>query len=119
MKNWNDIYELPLEDSYIDDGFRSKRITDKKGSFVFEFLKVGNNTQEEILNVINKDVKLINRELTFTHADGYISVNEMQVIMIRGWGNLTGTGGFNLSNEDAANVQDTLAEYIVSKLNER
>ena len=42
---------------------------------------------------------------------------ETRVIDIRGWGNLTGTGGYNLSEESAMIVQDTLAEYIIQRLN--
>jgi len=40
-------------------------------------------------------------------------------ILIRGWGNLTGTGAHNLKEEEAANIQDTFAEYIVEQLNRR
>jgi hypothetical protein len=40
-----------------------------------------------------------------------------EFILIRGWGNLTGTGSYNLDGEYAGKIQDTLAEYIVEKLN--
>ena len=38
---------------------------------------------------------------------------------IRGWGNLTGAGAHNLSVEEAANIQDTFADFIVERLNFR
>jgi hypothetical protein len=41
---------------------------------------------------------------------------ERECILIRGWGNLTGVGSYNLDGEYAAKIQDTLAEYIVEKL---
>ena len=40
-----------------------------------------------------------------------------EFILIRGWGNLTGTGSYNLDGEYAGKIQDSLAEYIVEKLN--
>ena len=36
-----------------------------------------------------------------------------KLILIRGWGNLTGAGAHNLSVEEAANIQDTFADFIV------
>ena len=36
--------------------------------------------------------------------------------MIRGWGNLTGVGAYNLNGDYATKIQDTLAEYIIEKL---
>tara|TARA_R110002020_G_C16053862_1_gene754808 strand:+ start:235 stop:600 length:366 start_codon:yes stop_codon:yes gene_type:complete len=121
MKNWNDIYKLPIAESYIDedDGFRSKRILDANENFIFQFLNVTDNAQIKALEAINGTSKLENKDVVFTHEDGYILANDNKVIMIRGWGNLTGTGGYNLSSDEAANVQDTFADYIVSKLNER
>ena len=42
-----------------------------------------------------------------------------EFILIRGWGNLTGAGSYNLDGEYAGKIQDTLAEYIVQKLNKQ
>jgi len=121
MKNWSDIYKLPIAESYIDeeDGFRSKRILDANRNFIFQFLNVQDSAQINALEAINGTKKLKGKDTTFSHKDGYIFANEHKAIMIRGWGNLTGTGGHNLSGDDATNVQDTFADYIVSKLNER
>jgi len=121
MKNWNDIYKLPIAESYIDeeDGFRSKRILDANSNFIFQFLNVQDSAQISALNAINGIEKLKGEDTTFSYKDGYILANEHKAIMIRGWGNLTGTGGHNLSSDEAANVQDTFANYIVGKLNER
>jgi hypothetical protein len=38
------------------------------------------------------------------------------LILIRGWGNLTGCGAYNLDGEYAGKIQDTLEEYIIEKL---
>ena len=37
-------------------------------------------------------------------------------ICIRGWGNLTGTGGYNFSEEKAIKIQDDFKNWIVYKL---
>lgn len=41
----------------------------------------------------------------------------IKICRIRGWGMLTGTGGYHLDDETAAEIQDTFAEYCVDKLN--
>ena len=70
--------------------------------------------------MINGKRKIKDKNISFTHEDGYIITNSSEkIILIRGRGNLTSVNCLNLSLEDAANVQDTLAEYIVTKLNER
>lgn len=42
---------------------------------------------------------------------------EFPIADIRGWGYLTGVGGLNLSDDDAAAIQDTNAEFIVLACN--
>lgn len=117
IKIWSDIYKLPLEDEYIDDDFRSKRIYDSDGNFVFQFLKVGYETQINILHLINGNLDKHPVKVHFKHDDGYILANGAKLMLIRGWGNLTGTGGHNLNEKEAANVQDTFIEYVLAKLN--
>ncbi len=41
------------------------------------------------------------------------------VIIIRGWGTLTGIGGYNLPEDKAITVQDALGDYIINKLNKK
>jgi hypothetical protein len=42
---------------------------------------------------------------------------EYKLFRIRGWGMLTGVGGYNLTGDVAATIQDTFAEYCVKMLN--
>lgn len=37
-------------------------------------------------------------------------------ITIRGWGNLTGVGGYNLPPEDAEKIQDDFRDWMIYKL---
>lgn len=119
MKNFSEIYELPLvQDIY--EQWVSNRISDSKGQFVFQFTMNDEKAQSKILDAINGVKPLENKELSFIHSEGYIIDNkERKIILIRGWGNLTGVGGHKLSIEDAAEVQDTFAEFIVNQLNKR
>jgi hypothetical protein len=42
---------------------------------------------------------------------------EIKICRIRGWGGLTGVGGYNLDSKTAAKIQDDFAEYCVKMLN--
>jgi len=121
MKTYLDIYLPPLIQETMDEGrLLSRRITDSKHQFVFQFQFDDEKAQRKILDAINGLQNLINPELSFKHKEGFIVDNkDRQLILIRGWGNLTGQGGHKLSAEEAANVQDTFAEFIVKQLNKR
>ena len=123
MKDFQDIYVLPFEDQYVDMQFRSGRIVDQNNNFCFQFQIRNNENMINFLDVINGKKEFPvhkNPNLKFVHEDNVISaINEefkQDLIMIRGWGNLTGTGGYNLSTKDACIVQDTLADYIIKRL---
>ena len=79
-------------------------------------------TQEKVIQFLNGEYesKLPNK---FVHKDGMIYLDKdeelHEFILIRGWGSLTGTGSYNLDGEYAGKIQDTLAEYIVQKLNKQ
>lgn len=124
MKTFKDLYKFPFRDSFIDEehNWRSQRIFDSENNFLFQFIDVKQDKQQLILDIINGENKeLSNKKLSFRHEDGYIFASdgqkETKIIIIRGWGNLTGIGAHNLKPEVAADIQDTLAEYIVEQLN--
>jgi hypothetical protein len=124
MKTYKDIYKLPL--SLHESG----RSYDDINNFVFQFKcpeknNKGENIWGKIIDAINGETKLKNNKMKFFHNDGTIyccsdeNKDSSEVILIRGWGNLTGAGAHNLSPEEAANIQDTFAEFIVEQLNKR
>lgn len=113
MKTYKDVYELPMKESY-------GRIYDQKGNFVFQFMIDDEKAKQKTLNVINGKENLKNPDLLFKHEQGRIvDKSGLSIILIRGWGNLTGTGAMNLSDEEASNIQDTFANFIVERLNYR
>lgn len=50
-------------------------------------------------------------------GNGNILYNTHPLLRVRGWGMLTGVGGYNLSAKDAARIQDEFATFIVEQLN--
>ena len=45
-------------------------------------------------------------------------INNVPILLIRGWGMLTGVGGYNLDPNVAAQIQDDFAEFILKQLND-
>lgn len=113
MKNWKDIYKLPL----IPDDIISW-VWDSNDNFVFQFVIEDESSIKNIIEILNGNNDNKIKDNTFSHKNGYIlDKNENKIILIRGWGNLTGIGSHNLKEREAANIQDTFAEYIVNELN--
>lgn len=114
MKNWDDIYKLPL---YQED--LGSQVYDAERNFVFQFEELSKEEEQALINVLNDDTPLDEpMEVFFNQANGEIfNKNEVLIITIRGWGNLTGIGAHNLSSDDACSIQDTFGQWIVNKLN--
>lgn len=91
---------------------------DSKDNFAFQFITPNHQRRNEIIKCINSEYK---SEMlgVITHEKGIIKSDNDELILIRGWGYLTGTGGLNLPDIEAAKIQDDLANYIVEKLNKK
>lgn len=62
--------------------------------------------------------------ITYVHKEGRIIAqmddgSELGIALIRGWGMLTGVGGYNLPADKAAEIQDAFADYCVEMLNKK
>lgn len=113
MKTWEDIYKLPLYKSKDND-----LVFDAQGNFVFVFETEDKKSNEIALEIINGNTTP-NIQNNITYEEGYICVNGKPYILIRGWSNLTGMSGHYLPAEDAANIQDTFADFIVERLTKK
>lgn len=120
MKTFRDIYKFPLHKLSLNSSW----VMDEANNFVFQFepqYKCGNylkgwpEFERKVITKINGIH--INFEHEFKHENGMIYYLNTHVMTIRGWGNLTGVGGHNLPPEEAANIQDTFADFIVEQLN--
>jgi len=95
-----------------------RQVYDAKDNFVFEFEKgVSKELQQEVIFSLNAlDNEPIN-ELKLSFLDAIEILNDGQkFICIRGWGNLTGIGGYHFSEEKAIKIQDDFKNWIVCKL---
>lgn len=117
MKTFREVYKLP----FTEGGGLSSWIYDQNDNFCFQFEEWKFNAPNKLmLAIINGDDNFENPELIFTHKHGEICDNKNKHwITIRGWGNLTSQNCLGFSDIEAANIQDTLAEYIVERLNFR
>lgn len=114
MKTWKDVYQLPLS---LDKSIFW--VYDDNYNFVFQFEIDDEEYQEKIISILNKE--------SDSNFDDYYEYRNTlvldskgnEIIMIRGYGNLTSQGGLNLSDKEASNIQDTFGQFIVDRLNER
>lgn len=113
------------------DPYGSGWVYDAKGNFIFqfdeenEFNNKGHYTFgiKEFRTRVIKSLNSLNHEFIddceFTiNSDSQIEIlkNGKLFITIRGWGNLTGIGGYNFSEEKASKIQDDLRDWIIYKL---
>lgn len=119
----NRIESIPLEQSSFRDLYQfpfhqaeyGTWVYDANSNFIFQFEFRGEGTQKKCIDILNGDL-LEYKGQDVEHKDGMITVDGIPFILIRGWGNLTGVGAYNLDGDYAGKIQDTLAEYIVEKL---
>ena len=109
--SFRDLYQFPFHQAKY-----GAWVYDKDSHFIFQFLAGKEEDRKEIINILNgeKQTKIVQE---VTHKGGEILVGGIPFILIRGWGGLTGTGAYNLDGEYASKIQDSLAEFIVEKLN--
>ena len=95
-----------------------RQVYDAKDNFVFEFEKaVSKKLQQEVIFSLNALYNEPINELKLSFLDAIEILNDGQkFICIRGWGNLTGTGGYHFSEEKAIKIQDDFKNWIVYKL---
>ena len=119
MEEFKKYYKFPLK---MNKDFSIKVFTDDN-NMAFDWLlpchEKYNDLKENLLSKINGEE--VNISKSFYHKEGYIyargEIIDIKVAFIRGWGMLTGVGGYNLSTDKAAKIQDAFADYCVEMLN--
>ena len=118
MKTWKDIYSMPFVklDHYV-------QVFDQNNNHVFDFEEyMLEDICKKTLKVINGEEKNENGANCFYKKENqciYATSLDEPIIDIRGYGYLTGAGGLRLKHEEAANIQDSLAEFILLQINPR
>jgi len=109
--SFKDLYQFPFRQSE-----HSSWVYDNIDNFIFQFEFRAELTRKKIIEILNGEMLEYKRQ-DVEFKGGQIFINGDLAITIRGWGSLTGIGGYNLDGEYAGKIQDTLGEYIVEKLN--
>lgn len=118
MESFSKYYDIPLR---VDD-YCPHYVWTKDNELAFNYLdeeKIDNKDLVEIYEIVNAingyGPGKFNASINPNHND-IIQIDGIDKLLIRGWGNLTGQGAHNLSNEDAIKVQNDFAKWIVEQL---
>lgn len=121
---FKEYYKFPLK---MWEDFNAKVFTQDNNmafDWLFPWGEKYDNVKQRHLDKINGLESNIPKEgVTYVHNDGIIIAKfengEYKIAMIRGWGMLTGVGGYNLPAEKAVEIQDAFADYCVEMLNKK
>lgn len=97
-------------------------VYDKKHNLVFQFINVSKDVRKQILfrlNALDKNTEEIPNFNPLLYSPSTTSITRNhgeQFISIRGWGNLTGTGGYNFNETKASKIQDDFANWLIERL---
>lgn len=114
---WREVYQPPF---YTDEYGIYMWSKNKTITFTFNLSYANSEKQQLIDDIINKlngdssikfDSKFTLRNNIYFHYDGEFAFS------IRGWGKLTGVGGYHLPADKAAKIQDEFAKWILEILN--
>lgn len=122
-------YKFPLK---MWEGTTGKVFTDDN-NMAFDWLlpygKQYNGIKQRLLDRINgydytpwatkkTFYKNDNGHIVCRVEEGENADNEIKVLLVRGWGMLTGVGGYNLDPSVALQIQDDFTEFILKQLND-
>lgn len=68
---------------------------------------------KDIINAINGESEGI---YNASIDDGFITIDNRKVLMVRGWGMLTGCGAYKLEPKKAESIQNQFINYCVNQL---
>ena len=120
---FKEYYKFPLK---MWEFMNIKVFTDDN-KMAFDWLvNISRDTKQKLIDRINGvNVEPYKTKKTFYQKDGVVYCRiedkdqELKLFRIRGWGMLTGVGGYNLPADKAAEIQDTFTNYCVEMLNEK
>jgi len=125
MEEFKKYFKFPLK---MQEHFTGKVFT-QENNMAFDWLfpwgeKYDDVKQSHLDKINGLESNVPKKDITYIHKDGIIIAKfengeECKIAMIRGWGMLTGVGGYNLPTDKAAEIQDAFAEYCVEMLNKK
>jgi hypothetical protein len=125
-KTFKDYYPFPLR---IDEIIPFKAwCAGERMSMAYDVLipNLVPTLYQELLEIIN-GTRPYNDSEQWGKPDKFVSKgchifaegSDKPVIRVRGWGKLTGLGGFKLTEDEAVKIQDEFVAYILEKLNNK
>ena len=120
---FKEYYKFPLKMWEFMD---IKVFTDDNEMAFDWLINIPRDTKQKLIDRINGiNTEPYKTKKTFYQKDGTVYCRiedkgqELKLFRIRGWGMLTGVGGYNLPADKAAEIQDTFTNYCVEMLNEK
>lgn len=119
--NWRDYYKLPLrydeDESFMIYSEDNRNIINWSTWFLTDkpIHRLTTNEKSRLIESINTNTKisgLLNPGDEVISDGNELLINNESVLVVRGWGMLTGAGGYNLTDEEAMEIQDGLIKYI-------
>ena len=116
---WRDVYQLPFSGDcggYVFSKNSTMTLTFDNiyGVYAFQGIR---SIKEDIVDKLNGDSN-IKFDQTFTVRDDVkVYYGDEYVFMVRGWGKLTGVGGYNLPKDEAERIQNDFTKWILETLN--
>ena len=107
MGEFRKYYKFPLK--YDGHSY----IWTNNGKMAFNSLVSDEDTQK-IVNILNG---ILDKKCNAQCNDGYIVIDGRKCLLVRGWGMLTGIGGYHLERNKAAEIQDEFVHWCVNRLN--
>jgi hypothetical protein len=112
MSKWEKYYKLPLR---LDPSPYSSYAWGEDDSMVLGFSnEISREEVRYIIDVINGDEASGFENLNFSDTEFF--VEDKYICEIRGWGNLTGIGGHDLTQEEAEEIHMDFRDFIYHQL---
>lgn len=119
MNDWKEFYTLPLRlDEDAEGQLYGHYAWSQQNNMALTFESyVPDKTIKRITKIINTTEDANHDVIKWTAKGVDFYWNGRLYFCVRGWGGLTGTGGLNLSQQEAEKVQDDFVQYILKRLN--
>jgi hypothetical protein len=109
ITNWKQVYQLPIK----YDGVTYAWSKNNNMTLMFE-RSISEKDRILIVDAINGESNLKIENLTFDGCDFLLEGGH--IFCVRGWGNLIGQGGLNLSEDRATEIQDGFINHVFKSL---
>jgi hypothetical protein len=123
MEEFKQYYKFPLK---MWEFMEIKVFTDDDKMAFDWLINIPRDIKQKLIDRINGiNIEPYKFKKTFYQKDGIVYCRiedkdqELKLFRIRGWGMLTGIGGYNLPAEKAVEIQDAFTNYCVETLNEK